>query len=106
MLAYQRLICHFAGPPSYVPATAFLQNAGQAHLITQCEQYEGEMGTLLQQRRSVLRGCLENLHNYATVALLYPKSVFQKHRMEQWKTWMEELICDMTMDHCQEIYTK
>ncbi|CAI9571207.1 unnamed protein product [Staurois parvus] len=94
------------GPPSYVPATAFLQNAGQAHLITQCEQYEAEMGTLLQQRRSVLRGCLENLHNYATVALLYPKSVFQKHRMEQWKTWMEELICSMTMEHCQEIYTK
>ncbi|XP_073447222.1 serine/threonine-protein kinase SMG1 isoform X3 [Aquarana catesbeiana] len=94
------------GPPSYVPATAFLQNAGQAHLITQCEQYEAEMGTLLQQRRSVLRGCLENLHNYATVALLYPKSVFQKHRMEQWKTWMEELICNMTMEHCQEIYTK
>lgn len=26
------------GPPSYVPATAFLQNAGQAHLISQCEQ--------------------------------------------------------------------
>ncbi|CAJ0965780.1 unnamed protein product [Ranitomeya imitator] len=45
------------GPPSYVPATAFLQNAGQAHLITQCEQYEAEMGTLMQQRRSVLRGC-------------------------------------------------
>ncbi|CAJ0937995.1 unnamed protein product [Ranitomeya imitator] len=43
------------GPPSYVPATAFLQNAGQAHLITQCEQYEAEMGTLMQQRRSVLR---------------------------------------------------
>ncbi|XP_075035849.1 serine/threonine-protein kinase SMG1 [Mixophyes fleayi] len=94
------------GPPSYVPATAFLQNAGQAHLITQCEQYEAEMSTLLQQRRSVLRGCLEHLHNYATVALLYPKSVFQKHRMEQWKTWMEELICNMTMEHCQELYRK
>ncbi|KAG9477052.1 hypothetical protein GDO78_002442 [Eleutherodactylus coqui] len=94
------------GPPSYVPATAFLQNAGQAHLITQCEQYEAEMGTLLQQRRSVLRGCLEHLHSYATVSLLYPRSVFQKHRMEQWKTWMEELICSMTMEHCQEIYRK
>ncbi|XP_044160054.1 LOW QUALITY PROTEIN: serine/threonine-protein kinase SMG1 [Bufo gargarizans] len=94
------------GPPSYVPATAFLQNAGQAHLITQCEQYEAEIGALLQQRRSVLRGCLEHLHNYATVALLYPRSVFQKHRMEQWKTWMEELICSMTMEHCQELYRK
>ncbi|KAM4698242.1 serine/threonine-protein kinase SMG1 [Rhinophrynus dorsalis] len=94
------------GPPSYVPATAFLQNAGQAHIITQCEQYEGEVGTLLQQRRSVLRSCLENLHSYATVALLYPKSVFQKHRIEQWKTWMEELICSMTVEHCQELYRK
>ncbi|XP_078521376.1 serine/threonine-protein kinase SMG1 [Lissotriton helveticus] len=94
------------GPPSYVPATAFLQNAGQAHLISQCEQLEGEVGAFLQQRRSVLRGCLEHLHNYATVALQYPKTVFQKHRTEQWKTWMEELICDMTMDHCQELYRK
>ncbi|XP_029431896.1 serine/threonine-protein kinase SMG1 isoform X1 [Rhinatrema bivittatum] len=94
------------GPPSYVPATAFLQNAGQAHLISQCEQYEGEMGALLQQRRSVLRGCLEHLHSYATVALQYPKAVFQKHRIEQWKTWMEELISNMKMEHCQDLYRK
>ncbi|KAK2533370.1 Smg1 [Columba guinea] len=94
------------GPPSYVPATAFLQNAGQAHLISQCEQLEGEVGALLQQRRSVLRGCLEQLHNYATVALQYPKAVFQKHRIEQWKTWMEELIRNMTIERCQEIFRK
>nr|XP_014350631.1 PREDICTED: serine/threonine-protein kinase SMG1 [Latimeria chalumnae] len=94
------------GPPSYVPATAFLQNAGQAHLISQCEQLEGEVGALLQQRRSILQGCLEHLHNYATVALQYPRAVFQKHRVEQWKSWMEELICEMTADHCQELYRK
>ncbi|EMP31535.1 Serine/threonine-protein kinase SMG1, partial [Chelonia mydas] len=94
------------GPPSYVPATAFLQNAGQAHLISQCEQLEGEVGAFLQQRRSVLRGCLEQLHNYATVALQYPKAVFQKHRIEQWKTWMEELICNMTIERCQDLYGK
>uniref|UniRef100_A0A674HGV3 non-specific serine/threonine protein kinase n=1 Tax=Taeniopygia guttata TaxID=59729 RepID=A0A674HGV3_TAEGU len=94
------------GPPSYVPATAFLQNAGQAHLISQCEQLEGEVGSFLQQRRSVLRGCLEQLHNYATVALQYPKAVFQKHRIEQWKTWMEELICNMTIERCQDIFRK
>ncbi|XP_063170959.1 serine/threonine-protein kinase SMG1 [Candoia aspera] len=94
------------GPPSYVPATAFLQNAGQAHLISQCEQLEGEVGAFLQQRRSVLRGCLEQLHNYATVALQYPKTVFQKHRVEQWKTWMEELLVNMTIDRCQDLYRK
>uniref|UniRef100_A0A5F8A8I1 non-specific serine/threonine protein kinase n=1 Tax=Macaca mulatta TaxID=9544 RepID=A0A5F8A8I1_MACMU len=94
------------GPPSYVPATAFLQNAGQAHLISQCEQLEGEVGALLQQRRSVLRGCLEQLHHYATVALQYPKAIFQKHRIEQWKTWMEELICNTTVERCQELYRK
>ncbi|XP_030068690.1 serine/threonine-protein kinase SMG1 isoform X3 [Microcaecilia unicolor] len=94
------------GPPSYVPATAFLQNAGQAHLISQCEQYEGEMGALLQQRRSILRGCLEHLHSYATVALQYPKTVFQKHRIEQWKSWMEELISNMKMENCQDLYRK
>eukprot|EP00062_Callorhinchus_milii_P009126 gi/632952733/ref/XP_007892012.1/ PREDICTED: serine/threonine-protein kinase SMG1 [Callorhinchus milii] len=94
------------GAPSYVPATAFLQNAGQAHLISQCEQLEAEVSSLLQQRRTILRGCLEQLHSYAAVALQYPKAVFQKHRMEQWKTWMEELICDMTVEHCQELYRK
>lgn len=61
---------------------------------------------MLQQRRTILRGCLEQLHSYAAVALQYPKAVFQKHRMEQWKTWMEELICDMTVEHCQELYRK
>ncbi|RXM37149.1 Serine/threonine-protein kinase SMG1 [Acipenser ruthenus] len=94
------------GPPSYVPATAFLQNAGQAHLISQCEQLEGEVGALFQQRRSLLRGCLEHLHSYATVALLYPRAVFLRHRAHAWKQWMEELICDMTVDHCQAIYCK
>lgn len=95
-----------AGPPSYVPATAFLQNAGQAHLISQCEQLEGEAGARLQQRRSVLRGCLEQLHHYATVALQYPRATFQKHRIEQWKAWMEELLRGTTVERCQELYRK
>ncbi|XP_030645489.1 serine/threonine-protein kinase SMG1 isoform X2 [Chanos chanos] len=92
------------GPPSYVPATAFLQNAGQAHLISQCEALEAEVGALLQQRRSVLRGCLEHLHSYATVALLYPRAVLHRHRVHAWKQWLEELLCDMTVEHCQTIY--
>ncbi|XP_035261317.1 serine/threonine-protein kinase SMG1 [Anguilla anguilla] len=94
------------GPPSYVPATAFLQNAGQAHLISQCEQLEAEVGAMFQQRRALLRGCLEHLHSYATVALLYPRSVLQRHRAQAWKQWMEELVCDMTGEHCQAIYHK
>uniref|UniRef100_A0A8C2H6P3 Serine/threonine-protein kinase SMG1 n=1 Tax=Cyprinus carpio TaxID=7962 RepID=A0A8C2H6P3_CYPCA len=92
------------GPPSYVPATSFLQNAGQAHLISQCEALEAEVSALLQQRRSQLRGCLEHLHSYATVALLYPRAVVLRHRVHTWKQWMEELVCDMTVDHCQTIY--
>uniref|UniRef100_A0A673ZF53 non-specific serine/threonine protein kinase n=1 Tax=Salmo trutta TaxID=8032 RepID=A0A673ZF53_SALTR len=91
------------GPPSYVPATAFLQNAGQAHLISQCEGLEAELGSLLQQRRGALRGCLEQLHSYATVALLYPRAVLLRHRAHLWKQWLEELLCDMTVDHCQQI---
>ncbi|XP_036378986.1 serine/threonine-protein kinase SMG1 [Megalops cyprinoides] len=94
------------GPPSYVPATAFLQNAGQAHLISQCEQLEGELGAMFQQRRALLRGCLEHLHSYATVALLYPRPVLLRHRAHAWKQWMEELVCDMTVEHCQAIYRK
>ncbi|XP_016124674.1 serine/threonine-protein kinase SMG1-like [Sinocyclocheilus grahami] len=92
------------GPPSYVPATSFLQNAGQAHLISQCEALEAEVSALLQQRRSQLRGCLEHLHSYATVALLYPRAVLLRHRVHTWKQWMEELVCDMTVDHCQTVY--
>lgn len=93
----------YPGPPSYVPATSFLQNAGQAHLITQCENLEAELGTLLQQRRGALRGCLEQLHSYATVALLYPRGTLLLHRIQQWKAWLEELLTDMTVEHCQHI---
>ncbi|KAK1877563.1 Serine/threonine-protein kinase SMG1 [Dissostichus eleginoides] len=92
------------GPPSYVPATAFLQNAGQAHLISQCESLEAEVSALLQQRRGALRGCLEQLHSYATVALLYPRATLLLHRAHQWKAWLEELLRDMTVEHCQLIY--
>ncbi|XP_024124914.1 serine/threonine-protein kinase SMG1 [Oryzias melastigma] len=94
------------GPPSYVPATAFLQNAGQAHLISQCESLEAEVSSLLQQRRVALRGCLEQLHSYATVALLYPRSTLLCHRVHQWKGWLEELLRDMTVEHCQIIYRR
>ncbi|XP_069566221.1 serine/threonine-protein kinase SMG1 isoform X2 [Brachyistius frenatus] len=92
------------GPPSYVPATAFLQNAGQAHLISQCESLEAELSSLLQQRRGALRGCLEQLHSYATVALLYPRATLMFHRAHQWKAWLEELLRDMTVERCQHIY--
>ncbi|XP_074552097.1 serine/threonine-protein kinase SMG1 isoform X2 [Halichoeres trimaculatus] len=92
------------GPPSYVPATAFLQNAGQAHIISQCESLEAEMSSLLQQCRGALRSCLEQLHSYATVALLYPHSTLRLHRTHQWKAWLEELLRDMTVEHCQHIY--
>ncbi|XP_008297822.1 serine/threonine-protein kinase SMG1 [Stegastes partitus] len=92
------------GPPSYVPATAFLQNAGQAHLISQCESLEAEVSSLLQQRRAALRSCLEHLHSYATVALLYPRATLLFHRTHQWKAWLEKLLRDMNMEHCQHIY--
>uniref|UniRef100_A0A671RIL4 Serine/threonine-protein kinase SMG1 n=1 Tax=Sinocyclocheilus anshuiensis TaxID=1608454 RepID=A0A671RIL4_9TELE len=51
-----------------------------------------------------LRGCLEHLHSYATVALLYPRAVLLRHRVHTWTQWMEELVCDMTVDHCQTVY--
>lgn len=98
------LLWPLPGPPSYVPATAFLQNAGQAHLISQCESLEAELSSLLQQRRGALHGCLEQLHSYATVALLYPQSTLLRHRAHQWKTWLEDLLRDMTVEHCQHIY--
>ncbi|XP_030237319.1 serine/threonine-protein kinase SMG1 isoform X2 [Gadus morhua] len=92
------------GPPSYVPATAFLQNAGQAHLIGQCEGLEAEVGGLLQQRRGALRGCLEQLHSYATAALLYPRGALLRHRAHRWRAWMEGLLGGMTAERCQDVY--
>ena len=59
---------------------------------------------MLQQRRGALRGCLEQLHSYATVALLYPRATLLRHRAHQWKAWMEELLCNMTVEQCQNIY--
>ncbi|KAM6957377.1 serine/threonine-protein kinase SMG1 [Aplochiton taeniatus] len=91
------------GPPSYVPATSFLQNAGQAHLISQCEGLEAEVSSLLQQRRGALRSCLEQLHSYATVALLYPRATLLRHRVHQWKAWMEELLHHLNAEQCQSI---
>lgn len=91
------------GSPSYVPATAFLQNAGQAHLISQCESLEAELSSLLQQRRGALRGSLEQLHSYATVALLYPQATVRLHRVHQWKAWLEELLAEMTVERCQHV---
>lgn len=52
----------------------------------------------------MLRACLEHLHSYATVALLYPRAVLHRHRVYAWKQWMEELVCDMTVEHCQAVY--
>lgn len=61
------------------------------------------MSSLLQQRRGALRGCLEQLHSYATVALLYPRATLLLHRTHQWKAWLEELLRDMTVERCQTI---
>lgn len=62
------------------------------------------MSSLLQQRRGALRICLEQLHSYATVALLYPRANLLRHRTHQWKAWLEEMLRAMTVEHCQHIY--
>ncbi|XP_032817004.1 serine/threonine-protein kinase SMG1 isoform X1 [Petromyzon marinus] len=92
------------GPPSYVPATGFLQSAGQAQVIAQSEAAECELVTALQQRRGILRGCLEALHNYAAVGLHYPRAAFNTHRAHRWACWLQALLCEGAPTRCQEIY--
>ncbi|KAH9498432.1 Serine/threonine-protein kinase smg1 [Bulinus truncatus] len=55
------------GAPSFAAASSFLQNAGQSQIISQCEQLETEMCTLLEQKRVLLHNVVKILHTYGTI---------------------------------------
>ncbi|KAI8501131.1 Serine/threonine-protein kinase smg1 [Branchiostoma belcheri] len=91
------------GVPSYVSAISFLQNAGQGHTVTQCEQVDSELSQMLYQRRTVLHSCLEVLSTYSTVVAQFPESYRELNRFHSWHHWLQELICDFSSHRCQEI---
>ncbi|CAH1794898.1 unnamed protein product [Owenia fusiformis] len=91
------------GVPSYVPAVEFLQGAGQAQTVTQCEAIEGELVTLLHQQQAIVRNCLDVLHSYATIVSQLPARYVEENRIPRWQHWLEGLISDFTSEKCKEV---
>ncbi|XP_077868684.1 serine/threonine-protein kinase SMG1-like [Saccoglossus kowalevskii] len=92
------------GVASYVHATEFLQNAGQAQTVIQCEQVESELSNLIHQRQQMLRGCLEVLHSYSTIASQFPSSYVNQNRCYDWQNWLQELVCNFTSEMCKSVF--
>lgn len=55
------------GAPSFTPAVSFLNGAGKSNVVSQCEQVEGELIALLNQRRAALRACLDTILSYSSI---------------------------------------
>ena len=53
------------GAPSFTPAISFLN--GKSNVVSQCEQVEGELIALLNQRRAALRACLDTILSYSSI---------------------------------------
>ncbi|EDO48437.1 predicted protein [Nematostella vectensis] len=80
------------GVPCFSPAIKFLKGAGQGNIISQCEQLETELSGLLQQRRVLLRNCLDLIHTYATVTSQFPADHLQHNRTFEWMRWLNQLV--------------
>ncbi|XP_070580922.1 serine/threonine-protein kinase SMG1-like [Ptychodera flava] len=94
------------GIPSYIPATEFLQNAGQTQTVIQCEQVETELSNMIHQRQQVLKGCLDVLHSYGTIVSQFPASFVHQNRCYDWQQWLQELVCNFTTEMCATIFSK
>ncbi|XP_030839844.1 serine/threonine-protein kinase SMG1 isoform X2 [Strongylocentrotus purpuratus] len=91
------------GAPSYVPAVGFLQNAGQAQIIQQCEQAESEMEKVLKQRRELVVSCVEILKAYYSMVTLFPPNFYEMTRTFVWHHWLQQLLQSFTSDMCGDI---
>ncbi|XP_063961813.1 serine/threonine-protein kinase SMG1-like [Lytechinus pictus] len=91
------------GAPSYVPAVSFLQNAGQAQIIQQCEQAESEMEKVLKQRRELVVSCVEILKAYYSMVTLFPPNFYEMTRTYVWHQWLQQLQQSFTSDMCANI---
>ncbi|CAL1541344.1 unnamed protein product [Lymnaea stagnalis] len=91
------------GPPSFAAASSFLQSAGQSQIISQCEQLETEMFTLLDQKRALLHNVVKILHTYNTVISQFGSAFAEDNRTFRFLGWLQELIGDFTSNKCEEI---
>ncbi|XP_072167614.1 serine/threonine-protein kinase SMG1-like [Diadema setosum] len=91
------------GAPSYVPAVGFLQNAGQAQIIQQCEQAENDVEKTLKQRRDLVISCLEILKAYYSVVVLFPPNFCEMTRTFVWHHWLQQLKQSFSSESCSSI---
>lgn len=85
----------------------FLQNAGQANMIIQCEQSEADVDQLKQQQTVITTKCLHFLQEYATVLAQCPSTYREKHRIWCYLNWSKYLLdidsvsaCDAVLEQC------
>ncbi|XP_033630103.1 serine/threonine-protein kinase SMG1-like [Asterias rubens] len=94
------------GTPPYALCVQFLTTAGQTQMISQCEHLETELSSLLKQRRTMLRGCVEVLQTYCNMAGQFPANFAEMNRAYVWQTWLQELINDLTSATCKDIQAR
>ena len=81
----------------------FLQNAGQAQMVFQCEQWETEMGGLALKQMQIMRGCVDLLNQYGAVCGLFPVSYISKHRIVCYQRWTGTLLEDLSINRLVHI---
>ncbi|XP_059145931.1 serine/threonine-protein kinase SMG1-like [Physella acuta] len=91
------------GTPSFSAASSFLQNAGQSQIITQCEQLESEMCSILEQRRALLHNVVKILHTYTTVVSQFGIAFSEDNRTFKFLGWLRELLSDFTSHKCDDV---
>uniref|UniRef100_A0A2C9LZC5 non-specific serine/threonine protein kinase n=1 Tax=Biomphalaria glabrata TaxID=6526 RepID=A0A2C9LZC5_BIOGL len=94
------------GPPSFAAATSFLQSAGQAQIIAQCEQLETELCTLLGQKRALLHNVVKIVHTYSTVVSQFGIFFANDNRTFRFLSWLQEMLQDFTSHKCDEIMSQ
>lgn len=101
-------VCHLGdvGAPSYGPAVNFLNSAGQSNIVTQCEQIESELSSILNQRHCALRSCLESILSYSSIVNQFSSQYMKQHNLLHWMSLFSHLITEPTSAKCNEILTK
>ncbi|KAL8580399.1 hypothetical protein ACOMHN_020876 [Nucella lapillus] len=97
---------HDLGPASFTAAKEFLQGAGQSKYITQCEQLEGELNSLLKQRQTMLSSTLDILRNYSAIASQFGTAFANNNRAFQFLGYLQELMNNFSSTKCEEITSR
>ncbi|XP_076458807.1 serine/threonine-protein kinase SMG1-like [Babylonia areolata] len=97
---------HDMGPASFTAAIDFLQGAGQSKHVTQCEQLEGELSSLLKQRRTLLSSTVEVLRSYSAIVSQFGTAFANNNRAFQFLGYLQELISNFSSTKCEEITSR